>query len=195
MRTLVAAPVCKRKDYSFARWAAATASYDRLVAVDADESDYGEVIRRLGILVVTYEAVEHPRRPGPKAIYGPRFNYAWHAITDNAGDFTHILALDSDIIPEGDILALMEEHYDPAFAFLRHAVPFRECYGRMSKGYETSCTMASVEDWKRALAKVETMGELATLYEVVGDPNFFTHKDIDMMVLEHLDDGLDARRL
>lgn len=192
MRTLVAAPVCKRKHYSLAHWAAATARYDRLVAVS--EPDYEEVIRRLGIPVVTYEAAVHHRRPGVKAIYGPLFNAAWRAITSNADSFTHILALDSDVIPEGDILALMEEQYDPAFAFLRHAVPFRACYGRMSKGYETSCTMASVEDWKLALDKVETMGELTTLYEVVGDPNFFTHKDIDLMVLEHLDDGLDARR-
>ena len=44
MNTLVAAPTCPRKSYAFDEWAAATASYDRLLSVAEDEADYGDGI-------------------------------------------------------------------------------------------------------------------------------------------------------
>lgn len=51
MNTLVAAPTCPRKSYAFDEWAAATASYDRLLSVAEDEADYGDELTERGFRV------------------------------------------------------------------------------------------------------------------------------------------------
>jgi hypothetical protein len=183
MNTLVAALHAKKKDYSFPRWEAATASYDRLLALETFEEEYAKT---LGVPYVLYEAEEHPRRQGRHRICGPLYNSAWKALLGKVNGHTHILCLDIDVIPKGDILAVMESEYDGSFAFLRHGVPWRASYHRPGfKGYETSCTLGSVACWREALART---GGLTTLYGVVGDPDLFTHKDIDVLELEHLDE-------
>lgn len=192
MRTLVASPHAEHKDYSFSRWAEATASYDRLLSFHVADSIYARKVQGKGIRTALYMCDPHPRRPGRKAIYGPMYNAAWRAIVDNAEGYTHILSLDTDVIPGGDILSAMEAEYDGGF--LRHGVPWRAVYRRPGQyGYETSCTLASIEDWTAALDKAGSLGELCTLYEVVGNPHYFHHKDVLLMNLEHLDDGVDAR--
>lgn len=188
MRTLVAAPSAERKKYAFPRWAAATSDYDRLVAVLDSEQGYAEYIRRFGVNVATYQDPPSPRRGyGELAIYGPRFNAAWRCILDNCDGYTHILALDSDVIPSGNILAVMEDEWSDDIFFLRHGVPWRSSAHEVGKGYETSCTMGSVEAWKTALGEVPD-NATSTLYEWVGDPHRYPHRDIDIMELEHLDD-------
>lgn len=192
MKTLVAAAHAKHKDYSFARWAAATASYQRLLSLSTEDAIYARKMEPLGIRTVLYKHIPHPRRPGKKAIYGPMFNQAWRAIVDNAEDYTHILSLDTDVIPSGDILSVMEDNYTEGF--LRHGVPWRGCYRRAGQyGYETSCTFASVDDWASALNEAENAGPLCTLYEIVGRNDLFKTRDILEMELEHLDDGIDNR--
>jgi TorA maturation chaperone TorD len=193
MRTVVAAPFGANKAYALGRWAAATENYERLLVTD--ELKAIPITSKYGIPTVLYESVENPRRPGKNAIYGPKFNQAWEAILANTNGHTHVLALDTDVIPKGDILTAMEAEYDGTFAFLRHGVPWRSVYRRPEcLGYETSCTLATVEAWRAALDKAQELGPLCTLYEVVGNPNYFTHKDINLVELEHLDDGVDARQ-
>jgi len=177
-----------------ARWAAATAHYDRLLVTD--EPDYEEVIRNLGVPVVLHEAAEHPTKTGAMRVYGTLLNSAWKAIIENAEGYTHILSLESDVIPDGDIVSVMEEHYDPEYQFLRHGVPWREAYekppGRFS--YELGCTLASVQDWKKALAKTDDV-EPTKIYTVVGVAQAYglTAKNINVCQLEHLDNGIDSR--
>ena len=185
MRTLVAAPHTQRRHDAFVVWRAVTASYDRLLAIEEEEREYAE---SLGVPCVLFTPVEHPRRQGRHRICGPLFNQAWEAILSAAGGYTHILALDTDIIPHGDILAAMESEYDGSVAFVRHGVPWRAAYSRTGYAYETSCTLGSVADWRAALDKANELSELATLYGVVGDPDHFTHKDVLLLKLDHLDD-------
>jgi NAD-dependent dihydropyrimidine dehydrogenase PreA subunit len=59
MNTLVAAPTCPRKSYAFDEWAAATASYDRLLSVAEDEADYGDELTERGFRVVVYPELKH----------------------------------------------------------------------------------------------------------------------------------------
>ena len=187
MKSLVVAPHTERKHYAFALWAAATDGYDRLIAIEAPEREYAEFIEhRYGVPTAVYQAEESPRRQGRRRIYGPLFNAAWSALLSRAGGYTHLLALDTDVIPSGDILALMEAEYGDE-AFLRHGVPWRAEYSRSGKGYETSCTFASTEWWRAALASTLQAGGLSTLYGVVGDPDLFTHRDIDIMCLDHFE--------
>jgi hypothetical protein len=187
---LVAAPVGASKDYALDRWVAATNAYDRLLVTN--EPEYTDRIESLGVPWALYTYTPHPRRQGRHAIHGPMYNAAWKAIIANATDYTHILSLESDVIPEGDILTVMEEQYDEGF--LRHGVPWRSVYRRPGNyAYENACTMATIEDWKAAVAKAESLGELSTVFEVVGHPDYFPHKDILVMKMEHLDDGIDAR--
>ena len=185
MRTLVAAPTCERKRDSFPLWTAATASYDRLVAVETQEREYAE---SLGVPYVLFEPVEHHRRQGRHRICGPLFNQAWEALLAGARGFTHVLSLDTDVIPSEDILAVMEANYGGTEDFLRHGVPWRSDYQRPGLcAYETSCTLGTVAAWRAALDVTYTRGELATLYGTVGDPNLFTHKDINLVALDHRD--------
>jgi hypothetical protein len=186
MRTLVAASHARVKDYAFEQWSAATASYHRLLAIEEGEREYAE---SLGVPYVPFSPEENPRRQGRHRICGPLFNQAWTAILSAAGGYTHILSLDTDVIPPCDILALMEPLYDDTFDFLRHGVPWRTAYHRPGAfAYETSCTLGSVAAWQAALDETYRRGELATLYGVVGDPDLFTHRDINLVQLTHLDD-------
>lgn len=192
MKSLVASPHAEFKDYSFSRWAEATASYDRLLSFFIADSLYARKVQEMGIRVVFYDSVPESGRKGRNAIYGPMYNVAWRTIVENAGDYTHILSLDTDVIPSGDILSAMEAEYDGGF--LRHGVPWRSCYRRPGLyTYENSCTFAAVEDWAAALDKADDLGPRCTLYEVVGHHDFLPHKDVMLMDIEHLDDGIDAR--
>lgn len=183
--TTVAAPYHTRKRYCLDRWAAATSSYDRLLSVSDDDSMFDCAVR--GIPYVTFvEPVSH--RVGDKVIYGPHFNAAWWAILEEADDY--ILALDTDVIPSGDILRVMEENY--THGFLCHGVPWREGYGRDGYAYETSCTFAAKADWRAALEQCEKernhYDEPRNLYGMVRD---MPHTDVLLMELEHLDgDGV-----
>ncbi len=185
MKSLVAAPTCRRKGYSLRQWEAATGAYDRLLVTE--DGLWAQEVREMGIPCELFAPVSHPRRQGRHAICGPLFNAAWEAILAGSEGFTHILALDTDVIPAGDILALMESRKGEE-DFLRHGVPWRSDYQRPGcLAHETSCTFGSVEAWRRALDLTYTRGPLATLYGTVGDPALFTHVDIDEMPLEHLD--------
>lgn len=186
MRSLVAAPAHSCKDYAIDKWAAATSQYDRLVAVDSEDVDYVKRLNDYGIRSVVYQKTED-------TIYGPLFTKAWRTIVDNAEGYTHILSLDVDVIPSGDILKLMESQYDQRVSFLRHGVPWREVYRRKGCTYEMSCTFALVSDWERAVEFSEKSEGKFRLYEIVGHPSFYTHKDIYLMELEHMDDGIDRR--
>jgi hypothetical protein len=144
MHTLVAAPIGRRKHYSLLRWVQATEAYNRLLVTD--EPDYAEELRTMGLPVVEYEPKGDSRRPGANAMYGPAFNTAWHCILENTDGYSHVLGLDTDVIPEGDILSYMEENMTDGIDFLRHGVPWRGVYRRDGmRAYETSCTLAKVE--------------------------------------------------
>lgn len=184
MRTLVAAPVAPRKDYSFQHWAAATAGYDRIVTTEY--TDYAKVCEQTGVPAVLFESPDDPRRKGRHSMHGVKFNVAWQAILDSARGFTHILSLESDIIPvDCDIVALMEENYGPE-DFLCHLHPWRKEYHRpYVKVCEMGCTFGSVEVFKKALDYCFKTGR--TLYGQVRDEPF-THRDIEMVELIHLDD-------
>ena len=188
MKSLVVALHTERKHYAFPLWVATTNGYERLLSLDADEREYAEFIeRRYGVPSVLYQPEDDPRRQGRHRICGPLYNQAWTALLSKADGHTHLLCLDTDVIPSGDILALMEAEYGDE-AFLRHGVPWRAAYSRPGvKGYETSCTFASVQWWRAALASTYQAGGLATLYGTVGDPNLFTHRDIDTMYLDHFE--------
>lgn len=189
MKTLVACPVAKRKHYSLPYWAAATSKwgYDRVVATC--EPEYISEIEKLEIPYVLH-GIPEKGREGANAIYGPLFNEAWKAIMEIVADgYTHILSLESDVISEWDILDIMEEHYDGSVSFVRHGVPWRSIYRRPGGYcYETGCTLASLPDWKKAMSLVNEHGGMRTLYEVVGHPSWFTHKDIKVVELEHMDE-------
>jgi hypothetical protein len=183
--TLVAAPYHARKLYALDAWAAATSAYERLLSV-CDEGGAAHLAER-GIPYVVY-AEPKSHRVGDKIIYGPHFNAAWQAIIENCDGHTHILSLDTDVIAPPDILEVMEAHYTGGF--LIHGVPWREGYLRPGKGYETSCALASVADWKASLARCERernyYDEPRNLYGVVRDMD---HTDVDLVELVHLDNG------
>jgi len=180
MRTLVAAPSASRKHYAFDRWEAATRDYDRLLAID--EPDYAERVEALGVPTVTYAAISK-RRLGNNAIYGPRFTEAWQAILGASEGYTHILSLESDVIPpEGyDILALMEKEYQPDFTC--HDYPWRE--GRPGYAFEMGCTIFTRETLKRA---IEVCPDEQGMYCIVSNEDFFKRNRIHVVELEHLTD-------
>jgi len=185
----VVAPHTERKHYAFPLWVAATQGYDRLLAIEYSEADYAkEIEQKYGVPCTLFEPEEHPRRGGRHRICGPVYNQAWEAILSASSDHTYLLCLDTDVIPYGDILKVMQEAHTGGF--LRHGVPWRSTYQRPGfKAYETSCTFATRKLWREALDKTYQRGELATLYGTVGDPDLFPHQDIDIMALEHLDDS------
>lgn len=188
MKSLVAAPAASRKHYSLPAWEEATRSYDRLLAIS--EPEYEPMVREMGIDTILFEVPETANRWGDKAIYGTLFNAAWKAILEHSDGYTHILSLESDVVPiKGvDILKLMEDEYDGSFQFLRHGVPWRAQY-RAQGGYcyETGCCFASVDDWKAALELTPTIGPKETLYGVIGAPNYLTYKKVNITPLLHLD--------
>lgn len=186
MRTLVACPVAERKHYSFPLWAAATKAYDRLVVTE--DEDYIDTIEGYGVPALLFDPVS-TFRWGINAIYGPRHTEAWRTIVDNADGYTHILSLESDIIPPQnvDILSIMEENYSEC-DFLCHAYPWRYP-GRVGLYvYETGCTLGSVEKWRDALNKTH---EKHGVYETVRCVDYFKNKDIHIVQLEHLGEGDD----
>ena len=188
MKSLVVAPHTERKHYALPLWVATTDGYERLLAIEADEREYAEFVEhRYGVPSVLFVPDEGPRRQGRHRICGPLYNQAWTALLSKANGHTHVLSLDTDVIPSGDILALMEAEYGGE-AFLRHGVPWRAAYSRPGvNAYETSCTFASLQWWRAALASTLQVGGLATLYGTVGDPDLFTHRDIDIMCLDHFE--------
>lgn len=193
MDACVVALHSERRHYAFALWCAATQGYQRLLAIETTEAQYAHEVRhKYGVPVVLFNAVEHPRRQGRHRICGPLYNQGWEALLE-ACEAEYILCLDTDVIPAGDILALMQEHAD-GVDFVRHGVPWRKAYHRPGCAYETSCTYGSKRAWRAALDKTYTRGELATLYGTVGDPDLFTHKDIDIMHLDHLESPLPERK-
>lgn len=196
MNSVVAAPHTIRKHEEFECWAAATSGYDRLLALEASEASYAaDIWGEWGIPYVLFEPVETPRRQGRHRICGPLFNQAWSALLDGATGYSHVLSLDTDVVPDGDILGAMESAYDGSVCFLRHGVPWREAYHRPGQfAYETSCTFGSIEAWRAALDKVQELGGLATLYGVVGDPDLFTHEDVRLLTLHHLESYLPERK-
>lgn len=194
MDACVAALHTERRHYALPLWTAATQGYQRLLAIETNEKQYAHEVRfKYGIPVVLFEPVEHPRRQGRHRICGPIFNQGWEALLE-AIEADYILSLDTDVIPEGDILALMQKEHSGE-DFVRHGVPWRSDYHRPGFfAYETSCTYGSKRAWRAALDKTYTRGELATLYGTVGDPDLFTHKDINEMTLHHLDNPLPERK-
>jgi hypothetical protein len=196
VKTLVAAPAHSSKAYAFDRWAAATRPYPRLISVETDDYEMKALAEVHGVRWVEYEKIDYAKRIGLNAIYGPLFNDAWRAILSDCKGYSHILALDTDVIPTGDILKVMEEEYTDDIMFLRHGVPWRSSYGRASdmKAYETSCTLGKVEDWRVALRRTDELGGLSTLYGVVGHPTMYPARNIYVMELEHVDNGIDGRR-
>lgn len=186
MKTLVACPVAERKHYSFPMWAAATGGYDRLVVTE--DEDYADTVEGYGVPVLLFEPVSTFQRFA-EPIYGPRHTEAWRAIIDNAQGYTHILSLESDIIPPTgvDILSLMEEHYYDC-DFLCHAYPWRYPSRRGQYAYETGCTLSSVEKWREALEKTH---EENGLYSTIRCQDYFKNKDIHIVQLEHLGEGDD----
>jgi len=177
MRTVVACPVGKAKAYSLADWAAATVGYDRFMVTD--EVDFAdEVEGDHGIPCYIYEAP--PQQEGVHPMYRARYNAAMRCILRHAEGRSHILSLESDVIPpEGcDILALMEEHYTKGL--LCHGYPWRAEYNRPYNGYEMGCTLGSVEEWASALMWAE-----ANHQSVYGAVRQVTHTDIDLVQLRH----------
>jgi hypothetical protein len=142
MHTLVACPIGTSKLYSLAQWRQATAGYPRLLAVDTRD-DCSEQLGDIPVVFYTGEddPVGHLMRG--------KFNPAWRAIVAAAEGYTHILSLESDVIPPGDIdiLAIMEAAFTDGV--LHHAVP----WGRSGSeyGYEMGCTLAAVETWRELL--------------------------------------------
>ena len=140
MRTLVACPVGRKRDYSLPHWAAATEGYERAVAID--DAKYADRVEHMGIRVLRFPT-SHP--------WVPRcFNDAWRTITHHAEEegFTHILSLESDIIAPPHILKVMEREYEGGF--LCHHYPFRK--PRQGMCAEMGCTLASTELWRKALS-------------------------------------------
>ena len=191
MKTMVAAPICARKDYSLHRWAAATKGHDRLLATE--EKSYVPVIESWDIPAVLYEPPPVQQSCFRHVMATNRFNAAWKAIIDSANGHSHILSLESDVIPpEGvDIVQLMENNWTGEEDFLVHLYPYRESYGRPGqRAFEMGCTMAKTETWKHAL---ETLPETAVLYWAVyqtkeSNPHYnFTNRRIEEVELQHLE--------
>ena len=201
MRTVVAAPTDRVKDYSLAQWAAATAGHDRFLVTT--ERDYMPDIQKHGIPVFHYEPPLVPDKPFPipdplgtrHIMCGSRFNAAWSRIVGlaEAGGYTHTLSLEIDVIPpeDIDIVGLMESEWDGSVDFLIHLYPYRPSYKRPGKKCnEMGCTMAKTETWRKAL---DTMPPTGMLYWAVRqtkdkNPRFhFTNKQIDIVELQHLE--------
>ncbi len=185
MRTLVAAPVGSVRDYSLAAWAAATASYDRLLV--ADEPWYGSRLDEFGIPWMACDTSHIPQDENLRhRVCGTRFNALWRVITDYArwNAYDHVLSLESDVIPpEGcDILALMESQHEEG-KWLCHATPWPARYHRTGYAYEMGCTLASLEMLERGLAAAEREGR--GLYN---QPLVQPHKHINFVPLRHFDD-------
>lgn len=182
MRTLVASPTGSAKAYCFEQWALATNGYDRLVAVC--EPDYKATAESLHVPVVMYKKPDDR-----KGIYGPMFTAAWTAILARAWDYTHILSLETDVIPpfEWDILEIMEDEYKPDFT--AHGVPWRDCdryAGRDTLCYEMGCTIFSVETLRRAIALCPSD---RGLYCVTSDAKHFRKHCIDVVELAHVSES------
>jgi hypothetical protein len=188
MHTLVACPFSKRKLYSLDEWEQATRGHARLMAVD--EPEVRKEVKKRGIKFTYFNPVSDFRR-GKNAIYGPRFNEAWSAILENADGFTHILSLESDVIPpEGvDIVDLMEHNYDGC-DFLCHGYPWRYPSKLGGFAYETGCTIATVGKWREALEKSHP---LQGMYGTIRNIDLFTHKDVQLVELQHLGELVDDR--
>lgn len=181
MRTLVACACHSRKEYSFDLWEQATSSYHRVVALE--KGDNSRIIKRVKRMVdvVMFEPIgEFCFSDNP--IYGDRFNEAYASILTKCGGYTHMLSLDSDVIPPkgSDILSVMESECDPEYDFIVHGVPWRN-KNRKTLAYETSCTLGSVEAWGKALS-VCSKGH--NLYRAVRD---FKCKDFHSVDMQHLD--------
>ncbi len=195
MRTVVAAPISRVKDYSLAKWAAATAGHDRFLVTE--EPDYMQDIQKYGIPAFHYEPppVSDDIPNLRHVMCGKRYNVAWKRIVELAmdGGYTHILSLEVDVIPpdDVDIVAIMEGEWDGSVDFLIHLYPYRASYNRPGlKCNEMGCTMAKTKTWKWAL---DNMPKDCTLFWAVRQtrdksPRFyFTNKQIDVVELQHLD--------
>lgn len=194
MKTLVAAPTARKKAYSLERWAAATKGHHRLLVTE--EEDFLDCIEDAGVIAAYYEKPPDPDMSSIRhEMCSNRFNAAWEKIISYAEmfDFTHILSLESDIIPpEGvDIVSLMESQWDETVDFLVHLYPYRPSYRRKgTKCYEMGCAMASTKTWRRAL---DTLPKDAVLYWSVYqtpqmNPKYhFNIRRIDLAELQHLD--------
>lgn len=193
MDLLVASPVCLSKSYALDRWVEATDGHDRLLVTD--EPDFVPVIESYGIEARTYEGGDCYHVPGRNRMSGPLLNRAWKCILKDC-EYTHVLALDVDVIPDGDIASAMAEEYRSGDRFLRHAVPYRAEYKRLINSYETSCTLASVEDWRWALWLADNLDERTSIYVIVGHDEFMAgNRDVILMGLDHIDnDGVSVTR-
>ncbi len=189
MRTLVAAPTTSRKRESFLEWAAATASYERLVVLDDDDADYADTLDMVGVHYIFFTPSTDDKRKGPHRMCGPLFNEAWAALLARADDYTHVLSLDTDVLPPAycDIVALMENNYHDC-DFLIHGVPWRSIYKKSTRlAYETSCTFATVPIWRKALALALEDTDNRQLYRTVRYPCFRV-REISLVNLEHRND-------
>lgn len=194
MKTLVASPICERKLYSLDDWAAATVGHHRLMVIEEGEEHISDLIRDMGITVMTYR-----NPPDEETLFGypfkpKRYNEAWRTIIGFAElfEFSHILSLESDNIPEDgvDIVELMESNFDEDVDFLVHLTHWRDSYGRPDeRGFEMGCTMAKTETWRRV---IETIPQHAPLYWAVyqtadKNPKFnITRKLIEETTIHHL---------
>ena len=176
MWTAVACPVGLTKAYSLADWAAATAGYDRFMVTD--EEDTVDLVEDYGIPCYLFPYL--PKEEGKHPMYRWRYNAAWAKVIEFSKGRTHILSLESDVIPPAgtDILALMEQHYSGGF--LCHGYPWRAEYNRPFNAYEMGCTLASIEDWQKALDWAEAHNQ-----SVYGAPRQLPHTDIDIVELKH----------
>ena len=191
MNTLVATLSCESKGHAIEEWVAATAGYDRLVATESDALGWADFLYGFGLRVAFFDP---PEVSGAKAIYHHSlFNSAWQAILD-ACEHEFILSLDSDVSPPKtvDLLALMEDEWDESYDFVAHGVPWRRPYNRHVEGregrlyaYETSCTIARAETWRRALRIAKE--NRTTLYLTVRQQDKFRLKEILVTELTHHD--------
>ena len=184
MRTLVAAPFGEGRLSSLDRWAAATEGYDRVAAID---QPIGEQLEEYGIPYVEFTYDGETPEGARHRICSERFNVAWDAILDYAeqGRYTHVLSLESDIVADCDIVALMSENFTEDDDIVRHVYPWGPEYNRpYHKASEMGCTMMTVEALRTAL--VEARERKSKLYGSVMWTKRLKTRTIEKTELTHL---------
>lgn len=160
------------RDYSMRLWEQATRDYNRLVAID--ETWYARKVGSYGIPYILF--------PGCERWIPDRFNQAWDIIVMHAEKtgYEYILSLESDIIPQCDILGVMAGEYEEGL-FLIHGHPHRPPRKGFNRG-ECGCTLASTDLWRSVLDNAPYNN---AIYDWFNYGGVYKTKYINVAVLEH----------